>query len=336
MAWPHWFGNPYLPKLLDGLRDEDLDAFSTQSLAIGAARLRRGDWLHLHWPGETHTYRSRLQYGARAAMIRSQLRLLKRRGVRIAWTAHNLVPHDDPHPDLGRRARADMLALVDHVFVHFASARDDLADAFGYTGPSTIVPHPHFLDAYAPPPSRAHARARLGLPEDGFVALSFGHIRPYKGVGAIIESFQKIAGADDRLLVAGRRFGNVDGELALADGDPRIVVRAQNIPDDEVPLYFGASDVAVTAHRAFFTSSTAPLALTMGCPVVGPPIHHLADLAGDNRMFPIEDGPDGLARSLARAREAAPSIDHAALRNWTTSLGDWSDAAANVATVLRG
>jgi beta-1,4-mannosyltransferase len=267
-------------------------------------------------------------------MVRAQLHALKRRGVHIAWTAHNLVPHDDPHPDLGRRARSDMLAVVDHVFVHFESARRDLAEAFGYTGPSTVVPHPHFMNAYPPPAPRAAARARLGLPDDGFVALAFGRIRPYKGVGAIIEAFRRIAGERDRLVVAGCREGDVARELALADGDPRIMVHARTIPHDDVPVYFGAADVAVTAHRAFFTSSAAPLALSMGCPIVGPPIHHLADLAGEQRMFPIEDGPDGLAASLAHAREVTPTVNHAAVREWASTLGDWGDAAASISAVF--
>jgi beta-1,4-mannosyltransferase len=336
VAWPRWFANPYLPKLLAALREEDLDVTAPHSLALGATRLRAGDWLHLHWPGETHTHQARWLYGARAAMIRAQLHALKRRGVRIAWTAHNLVPHDDPHPDLGHRARSDMLSVVDHIFVHVDSARRDLADAFGYTGPSTVVPHPHFIDAYPPPPPRTAARARLGLPDNGFDALAFGRIRPYKGVGTIIEAFRQIAGERDRLVVAGCREGDVDDELALADGDPRIVVHARTIPHDDVPVYFSAADVAVTAHRAFFTSSTAPLALSMGCPIVGPPIHHLADLAGDQRMFPIEDGPDGLAAGLSRARDAALTVDRDAVRAWAETLGDWQDAAASIAAVFRG
>ena len=334
-AWPRWFANPYLPRLLDALRDEGLEANAVRALARSATRLRAGDWLHLHWPGETHTHHARWLYGARAAIVRTQLHALKRRGVHIAWTAHNLVPHDDPQPDLGRKARADMLAVVDHVFVHFESARRDLADTFGYTGPSTLVPHPHFMSAYPPPTPRAAARARLGLPEDGFVALAFGRIRPYKGVGAIIQAFRRTAGPSDRLIVAGCCEGDVAGELALADDDPRIMVHAKTIPHDDVPLYFGAADVAVTAHRAFFTSSAAPLAISMGCPVVGPPIHHLADLAGGQRMFPIEDGPDGLAAGLAHAREAAPTIDHAAVRQWASTLGDWRDAAGSIAAVFR-
>jgi beta-1,4-mannosyltransferase len=326
VAWPRWFANPYLPRLLDALCDDGIDARAAQTLALAATRLRSGDWLHLHWPGETHTHHARWLYGARASLVRRQLHALKRRGVHIAWTAHNLVPHDDPHPDLGRRARSDMLAVVDHVFVHFESARRDLAETFGYTGPSTVVPHPHFMTAYPPPAPRAAARARLGLPDDGFVALAFGRIRPYKGVGAIIEAFRRIASERDRLVVAGCREGDVTRELALADGDPRIMVHARTIPHDDVP---------VTAHRAFFTSSAAPLALSMGCPIVGPPIHHLADLAGEHRMFPIEDGPDGLAAGLAHAREATPMVDRAAVREWASTLGDWGDAASRISAVFR-
>ncbi|MGE2723453.1 glycosyltransferase [Mycolicibacterium pulveris] len=336
VGWPRWFSNPYLPKLLAALRDEGVDASASYTLVACAARLRAGDWLHLHWPGEAHTHKVRWLYRLHAATVRMQLRALKRRGVRIAWTAHNLVPHDDPHPDLGHRARRDVLALVDHVFVHFASARADLAETFGYTGPSTVMPHPHFMDTYPPPAPRDVARARLGLPDDGFVCLAFGRIRPYKGIGSIISAFRAMAGERDRLVVAGLREGDVNAELALAEGDPRILVHARKIPHDDVPLYFGAADVAVTAHRAFFTSGTAPLALTMGCPIVGPSVHHLAELAGGQRVFPIQDGPDGLAASLAQARDAAPTIDHAALRAWTADcLGDWHDAAAQICRVFR-
>jgi glycosyltransferase involved in cell wall biosynthesis len=264
-----------------------------------------------------------------------QLHVLKRRGVRIAWTAHNLVPHDDPNPDLGHRARSDLLAVVDHVFLHFAGARDELAEAFGYGGPSTVVHHPHYLDIYPPPRPLDEARADLGLPEDGFVALAFGQIRPYKRIGEIIEAFRQIAGERDRLVIAGKPVGDVDAELALADGDPRIVVHARTIPDADIPLYFGAADVAVIAHRKFFTSASALLSLCMGCPLVGRPIHHLADLSGEQRIFGIEDGPEGLAAALACARAAAPTVDRAAVRAWTATQGTWPDAAATIAAVLR-
>lgn len=335
VAWPKWFSNPYLPRLLDALRDQGIDA-SARSLGLGTRPLRAGDWLHLHWPGETHAQlKARPLYRAHAAVVTARLRSLRRRGVRIAWTAHNLVPHDDPQPDLGKRARADMLALVDHVFVHFDSARTSLNQTFGYSGPTTLVPHPHFIDDYPPPPARDAARAQLGLPQDGVVFLMFGRIRPYKGVGDTIEAFCKIAGDRDRLVIAGVKEGPVADELGLARGDERIIVHDRLIPHDDVSVYYGAADVAVTAHRVFFTSSTALLALSMGVPIVGPPLHHLADLTGDGRMFPIGNGPNGLAVALADARDAAPGTDRAAIRAWAATLGDWNDAAAKIASVFR-
>ncbi len=335
LAWPRWLGNPYLPRLLAALRDEGLDARVHASLTLGSLSLRAGDWLHLHWPGEAYAHRARWLYKMRARAMRSLLRRLKRRGVRIAWTAHNMVPHDDPHPDLGRRARRELLALVDHVFVHFAGAQAELAETFGYTGPVTVVHHPHYADTYPAPPPRAEARARLGLPADGFVALAFGLIRPYKGVGTVITAFQQIARADDRLVLAGAPEGDVAAELALGADDPRIVVHARRIDEEEVPYYFAAADVTVIAHRAFFTSGSALLGLSMGTPIVGPPIHHLADLAGGQRLFPAEPGVAGLAAALARAREAAPTIDRAAVRAWAEHHGTWRVAAARIAAVFR-
>lgn len=123
-------------------------------------------------------------------------------------------------------------------------------------------------------------------------------------------------------------------ELRSAQNDPRIILRAKHIPDSEVPLYYGAADVAVIAHREFFTSGSAVLALSMGCPVVGPAVHHLADLAGPQRLYAVDPTTDGLAAALAGARAGASVVDHAAVRDWAERYGTWRDAAVSTATVL--
>lgn len=335
LAWPRWLGNPYLPQLLAAMRRAGLDAWAGASLHLSAARLRRGDWLHLHWPGGAIIHPWRPVYAARAAALRLQLAHLRRRGVRVAWTAHNLLPHDDRHPDLGRAARRDLLARVDHVFLHFAAARDALADAFGYAGPTTVVHHPHYLADYPAPPSPTAARDALGLPTAGFVALNFGALRPYKGLGDVIRAFRRMAGPDDRLVLAGLPDGDISADLKLAADDPRVVVHARRIADADVPRYYAAADVAIVAHRAFFTSGSALLALSMGCPLVGPPVHHLTELAGEQRLVPCELGPEGLAAGLIQARAAAPTVDRPAIRAWAAQHGTWDDAAASIAAVFR-
>ncbi|MCF6385928.1 glycosyltransferase [Mycobacterium sp. MBM] len=335
LEWPRWLTTNYLPKIVDGLRADGVTVITPHLLATGSARLQTGDWLHLHWPTESLTHRARWVYLARASAFHHQLRRLKQRGVRIAWTAHNLVPHDDPHPDLGRRFRAELLALVDHVFIHFPGAQATLAAEFGYTGPCTVTHHPHYVDRHPVPPARAAARTELGLPTAAFVALSFGKIRPYKGTADIIEAFRQIAGRDDRLLIAGSPEGDVGETLRTAQQDHRIIVHDRRIPDDEVPTYFAAADTAVISHHAFFTSGSAMLALSMGCPLVGPAVHHLADLAGGQRLVPIGPGVDGLARGLDLARAQSPRVDRQSLRDWAQAHGTWRDATAATAAVFR-
>jgi len=334
-VWPHWLDNPYLPNMINGLRGEGLEVSAPHILSIESARLHDGDWLHLHWSTEAHTSHVRWIYEARAAAFNRQLHILKRRGVRIAWTAHNLVPHDDPHPELGRSIRKDLLTLVDHVFIHFPSAQETLAKEFGYTGPCTVVRHPHYIDSHPTPPSQLEARTKLGLPIDGFVALSFGLLRPYKGISDIIHAFQKVAREQDRLILAGNPQGDVSADLALAREDPRILVCAKRIPKSDVPLYFAAADGAVIAHRGFFTSGSALLALSMGCPVIGPEVNHLVDLAGGQRLYPVELGVDGLAVGLTEARDKAGSVDRESMRDWAGNYSNWSEAAARTAAVFR-
>lgn len=334
LIWPRWFANPYLPRLMDGLRQQGIEAFSAPSLLTASLRLRPGDWVHLHWPGEALTAKSAWLYRLGASVLKSQLLYLKRRGIRIAWTAHNLVPHDDPHPELGFRARQDLLAIVDHVFVHFAEARKELADAFGYDGPCTVTCHPNYIDDYPAPPSRDDARTDLGLPSRGFVALAFGRIRPYKGVCEIIEAFELVAGDDDRLIIAGCPEGDVSEVVALAEKSPKIILDARNVPSDEVSTYFAAADAAVIGHRDFFTSGSAILALSMGCPVVGPNAHHLTDLAGGERLFVAEPTVSGLADGLTRAREAAPAVNREVIRAWAEAHGSWQSLASAASDVF--
>lgn len=335
LVWPRWLDNPYLPNLVDALRGEGLRVSTPHILSRGSARLRSGDWLHVHWSTEAHTHHNRWLYKARAASFSRRVRLLKRRGVRIAWTAHNLFPHDDPHPDLGRRFRRDLLALADHVFIHFPGAQVTLAEELGYTGPCTVVHHPHYIDSHPAPPTQADARAKLGLSPDGFVALSFGLLRPYKGVEDIIRAFQSVAREQDRLILAGHPEGDVSTELELARQDPRIMLHAKRIPAADVPTYFAAADAAVIAHRAFFTSGSALLALSMGCPVIGPQVNHLTDLAGGQRLYPVTLGVDGLASGMAEARNKATGVDREAIRRWAADYGSWRDAAASSASIFR-
>ncbi len=336
MPWPLWTGNPYLPRLMSALERQGIAVRRRPWLRLGALELRRGHWIHLHWPGGPLHHPSRSRYKRRIHRARRTLDRIAKKGIRLAWTAHNLLPHDDPHPDLGREFRLAVLAQVEHVFVHFPGAVAILERELGYRGKTSVVPHPHYIDEYPAPPTQAAARKKLGVPEDGLVTLIFGLLRPYKGIGAVIRGFQANAADDDRLLIAGAPRAGVDEELALARKDPRIITRLQRIPNSQVPEYFAAADASLIAYREFFTSGAAVLSLSMGCPIIGPAHNHLADLGGEPHLFASKLGPEGIATALEHLRARRTSIDRTAIRSAARdSFGDWNDAAAGIAQVLR-
>ena len=336
MPWPLWTGNPYLPRLMEALLRQGLTVRRRPWLRLGVAELRRDHWIHLHWPGGPIHHPSRARYQRRIDRMRRTLDKTRAKGIRLVWTAHNLLPHDDPHPDLGHELRLAVLAQVEHVFLHFPGAKAILERELGYRGPTSVVPHPHYIDEHPTPPSQADARAKLGLPQDGLVALIFGLLRPYKGIGQVIRGFLESAGADDRLLIAGAPRQGVGAELELARADPRIITRLQRIPGGEVPTYFAAADASMIAYREFFTSGAAVLSLSMGCPLVGPAHNHLADLGGEPNLFACELGPEGIAAGIERLRGRREEIDRATIREQARSaFGDWDDAAASIAQVLR-
>ena len=334
LPWPYWTDNPYLPRFLGALEGRGVRVVRSRIAALGLPLLRRGDWVHLHWPGDALRARDRGRYQRRIARFLGRLDRLRDRGVRLCWTAHNLLPHDDPHPDLGRAARRAMVERLDHVLVHFPGAIPLLATELGWRGATTVIPHGHYADDYAAG-ERAAARRSLRLPGGGLVLLLLGRLRPYKGIGAAVAAFRRVARDDDRLIVAGRPEGDVASELAAARDDWRVVVRAGRVPARDVGVYHAASDAFLMAHRASFTSGAAVMALSLGCPVIGAGGPHLDALGPEPRVFAAAAGdPDAIAGAIER-RRGAGAIDVAAIRAWADHNLSWAEAGRRAAAVFQ-
>jgi hypothetical protein len=116
----------------------------------------------------------------------------------------------------------------------------------------------------------------------------------------VCEAFVARTDPSLRLLIAGR--ASDPSALAALErarrGDPRVVIRSSFVRRDEAANLALAADAMVLGYRAFFTSGTAMLALSMGTPVIGPARHHLAMLVGEP-FFSAMDEPAELARALA-------------------------------------
>jgi glycosyltransferase involved in cell wall biosynthesis len=361
--------NPYISLLRDGLAAAGAAVRLADRLEpADLAGDRRPDVIHLHWLDRYDRPPALLFPGLRGAgnlprralrrsletvcnlpavyqwrrwqrlhRLMSQLRNFQAGGGRVAYTVHNLDPHEGESP-ADRWGTIRLLRLADTVHVHDASTAEAVAARFGRCAGVVIVPHGHYLDSYPNTAGRAEARARLGLPAGAFVYATLGLLRPYKGLEELLPAFRALPDADAILLLAGKPGpGSFAKTLAtLAAADPRIRLVPDFVPAADVQLYLNAADVCVLPYRQITTSGAALLAFSFGLPVIAPAIGAFPSLiAGRRGLLYDPADSDGLPRALAHARQ----IDWRGVRPeivaWVAQF-DWGDIGRRLVTAYRG
>jgi glycosyltransferase involved in cell wall biosynthesis len=226
---------------------------------VGLAALRRrpADVLHLQW----------------LAAPELDARLFRPHAPAV-FTAHDLLPRRTAkRADLWAR----LLGRFERVVVHSEHGRDTLASLGVAAERLRLVPHPVFPSE----PART---------DDGRTVLSFGVIRPYKGLGDAIEAVRRAG--DARLLVAGDPLEPLDGYRAAAAGLD-VEWRLGYLTPGEVDRAFGDATIAVFPYKPELDQSGALLrALGAGVPAVAYDVGGVAEPVrrfGAGRVVPAGD-----------------------------------------------
>ena len=150
-----------------------------------------------------------------------------------------------------------------------------------------VIPH-GLYDQYRHVP-QGEARQKLGLDGD-YVILTFGLIRPYKGIPNLIQAFGELpedAARRSRLLIAGEIWEDREAVTRAIDASPhkdRITLVDSYIPDEAIPLYFDAADVVALPYLRASQSGVAHIAMAFGKPIVVSKVggleESMADYAG--------------------------------------------------------
>ncbi len=251
LAWPGLRArsvNPYTRLLYTHLA-----SLGVQVEEFTVARAFRGgyDVLHVHWPEKALIAESGVMRAAGAAAALAILGAAHFHGARVIWTAHNAEPHESRHPRLERWFWEAFVRRVDAV-IHLSSAGQHAVEA-RYPAlaalPHAAVPHGHYRGAYPDTMSRDDARAALAIPEEARVVAYLGLIRPYKNVPHLVRTLRALRSDVGQviLLVAGAPHPPaLAAEVrAAAEGDPRVRLRLENVPKEEVQRYLRAADLVV-------------------------------------------------------------------------------------------
>ena len=264
--------------------------------------------LHLHW---TNTVLAAVPPGGTAAATAEFLARLDRfraAGGRLAWTVHNVIPHDSVRPDDEAALQRAIVERADAVHILAAGTREAVTGYFALPPGRTFhVPHPSYVGAYDTTLTREEARYQLDLAPDDTVYAMVGAIKPYKGLDDLLTAFDALYAEDPRcrLLVAGApdREAVTTTFVRRCERHPGILVRPIRIPATEMPVYLRAADAVVLPYRRTLNSGVLLLAYTFGLPVVAPDVPGIVELLGSDTARPFSPGD---AADLERAmREVA-------------------------------
>jgi beta-1,4-mannosyltransferase len=292
--------NPYVSLLYAALR--------AQGVWVQAADLRpwrlffggqRYDVLHIHWPeyimvgrgsGPTHAAR----VVAATVALRSSVRLLQARGVRVVWTAHNIRPHDPDTPSIQIDLYRWLAREADAVIVHTHHAARLVRDQLGRTGPMYLARHGNYIGVYDPPSmDRKELRSRYGFHDSDQVLLAFGQIRAYKRLLELVSDCEASTPPSTRLVIAGapKDSGVAQKLKEMATASNRIVLLDRYISEREVGELYAVADLAVFNYSEIFSSGALVLALSLGLAVLAPRQGMEDDLVGRPAVFAWAESP---------------------------------------------
>jgi len=304
------------------------------------ARVRRGDVLQLHWPSFLYTVPgSRSQTWLGLVRFAVLLTLLRARGARIVWTAHNLYPHDEGRALVHRLGRRLVVWLSSWVCVHGPAAAARVQREFHVPAAKLLLlEHGHFADFYPNTVTREEARQRLGIRAGAFVYLFVGLCKPYKNLELLVRSHAALA--DDSLLWIVGRFqsaayrARVQQAVALS-GETAVTIVDRFVPAEELQVCLNACDVVVLPYQEILTSGAAVLALSFGRPVVAPGMGALPELVTDDCGVLYDPRADtGLVDAMRAAKQR--HFEPAAILRRAQQFSWGRSAATFAGTVLRG
>lgn len=201
------------------------------------------------------------------------LRIMQKRGVKLVYTVHNLLPHDTG--DRHRQTFHKVYRMMDMLVCHTNQTRSDLVTQFCIPEHKTVViPFgPNIQDTQHLP--TADARQMLGIDTDKVMALYFGSIRPYKGLEFLLEAWKHVVDQAPRtalLFIAGNGqkeyLNNIEQLIDHMGVTVAVRTDLRFIPEEELLTLIHASDILVYPYKDVTQSAALLSGMLFGKAIV--------------------------------------------------------------------
>jgi glycosyltransferase involved in cell wall biosynthesis len=242
-------------------------------------------------------------------LMRSLLRSANRAGARSVVICHNASPHERFPFARGLTAMAlreagEIVTLSDVVAVE---AR-------------RLAPQALLAELEHPPNLTVEPAPRRSPREGPASLLFFGNVRPYKGVGDLLDALPHVhAQIPVRLRVAGRFLGSMPQyrqQIRRLGIEHLVDLQDAYIPDEEVAPLFADADLLVMPYREASQSGLIALAAQARTPVVATAVGGLPQALGDDAILVPPRDRDALVAGIVRALRTPPSPPREPAMSW--------------------
>jgi glycosyltransferase involved in cell wall biosynthesis len=237
-------------------------------------------------------------------------------GLKLVWTMHNSLPHEEFHPRLTRPVRRCFYHMCDHIIVHGERQRDFTERLLGKHRCMHVIPVGNVVweknrNCLLEFPAQEEARRRLHLPEQAYVFLNFGKIRPYKNIEFLIEAFLEHAKTfpDSLLVIVGTPVTRAYQETLLqsARQSLSILFCFEYVSDEILGYYLAASNAVCITNHMYGMTENIYWAMYYGKPMIGGNIGCIGEIIEEQRLGLVYkfDSQASLIRTLRRMREVS-------------------------------
>ncbi len=232
------------------------------------------------------------------------LEFWKSRGVKIIYTAHNILPHDS-----GKKyyeTYSKVYKLCDQLICHTNKTALELEDKFKIESQKiNVIPHGPLFDNIQNI-NQNEARKKLNLPDKKTV-LILGFLRPYKGIEFLLKSWKKLTSEINEplnLIIAGEgkkeyksKILKYIEELGVENS---VTTKFQFIDADDVAAYHFAADLVVFPYKDIDQSGALYSAMATKRPIV------VTSVGGFKEV--VQDGVNGYLINYGDTNELAKKM----------------------------
>jgi glycosyltransferase involved in cell wall biosynthesis len=242
-------------------------------------------------------------------------------------TAHYILP-----PNASRRTARSagrVFGAMDAVVAHSEHSAARLRDEVGLPAERVrVIPHGAFDYLTRLPDEKPLPEELEGA--EGPVVLSFGLLRPYKGLENLLEAFTEVGGAAELWIVGNPRMSvePLHEMAALTGAKVRFVTRF--VEDAEIPAIFRRADILALPYLDAEHSGVLYTGLAFGKPIVVSAVGGFPEVADSGAARLVPPGDTGALATTLRELidgEAAREEMAAAARAAAAGPYSWDEAA---------